>query len=83
MSKRYDTDLTDEQWEALKAYFPKPEKMGRPKSYSPREVLNAIFYLDKSGCHWRMLPKDFPPWPTVYHYFSKWTQTGVSRQKTA
>ena len=51
--------------------------MGGPKTYSPREILNAIFYIDRTGCHWRMLPKDFPPWDTVYHYFSKWTKTGL------
>ncbi len=73
----YDTDLTDNQWNALDRYFPKPEKMGLPKTYSTRAILNAIFYIDKTGCHWRMLPNDFPPWPIVYYYFSKWTKSGL------
>lgn len=73
----YDTDLSDDQWTYLKGYFPKPQKMGRPKKYSPRFILNAIFYLDKTGCQWRSLPKDFPPWDTVYYYFSLWTKNGL------
>ena len=77
MKRIYETDITDNQWEMIKDFFPIPEKMGRPKTYSPREILNGIFYLDKTGVHWRLLPKDFPPWGTVYHYFSLWTKNGL------
>lgn len=77
MAQRYSTDLTDQQWQLLTRFFPPPEKMGRPKIYSPREVLNAIFYVARTGCQWRLLPKDFPPWSTVYYYFSTWTTSGL------
>ena len=77
MNRTYETDVTDRQWEMIKNYFPIPEKMGRPKKYSPREILNGIFYLDKTGVHWRLLPKDFPPWSAVYYYFSLWTRNGL------
>jgi putative transposase len=63
--------------------MPAPKGHGRPRTHSPREILNAIFYLLKSGCQWRLLPHDFPRWPTVYHYFRKWridgTWEGVNR----
>ena len=51
--------------------------MGRPNAYSPREVINAIFYITKAGCAWRMLPHDLPPWWTVYHYFRLWSRNGL------
>jgi putative transposase len=57
--------------------LPVPENEGRPRLHSLREILDAIFYLLKSGCPWRLLPHDFPPWQTVYHYFRSWRLDGV------
>src|SRR5215213_5715363 len=67
-SKRYPTDLSDEEWGLLETYLPASKRRGRPRLHSPRAILNAVFYVLKSGCQWRMLPRDFPPWKTVFHY---------------
>ena len=69
---RYTTDLTDSEWDLISYCFPKPGPTGRPRKHSYRELLNAIFYLLRTGCQWRNLPKDLPPWPTVYDYFRQW-----------
>ena len=85
-SKRipYASDLSDKQWEIVKPYIPTPQtNRGRKRIHSYREILNAIFYLLRSGCAWRMLPHDFPPWKTVYHYFSIWRNDGVWKQINA
>src|SRR5215203_5390953 len=58
MKRSYQTDLTDAEWEALKPHLPAPKKRGRPRTHSPREILDAIFYILKSGCPWRLLPRD-------------------------
>ena len=76
-TKRYPSDLTDKEWEVLEALFPKPRKPGRPRKYSLREILNGIFYALRSGCSWRMMPKDLPHWKTVYHYFRLWREDGT------
>ena len=57
--------------------MPAPKEHGRPRIHSPREILDAIFYVLRSGCQWRLLPHDFPRWPTVYHYFRKWCIDGT------
>jgi putative transposase len=57
--------------------MPVPKEHGRPRIHSPREILDAIFYVLRSGCQWRMLPHDFPRWPTVYYYFRKWRIDGI------
>jgi transposase len=57
--------------------LPAPKGHGRPRTHSLREILNAVFYLLKSGCQWRLLPHDFPRWPTVYWYFRKWRIDGT------
>jgi putative transposase len=57
--------------------MPTPKGHGRPRTHSLREILDAIFYLLKSGCQWRLLPHDFPRWPTVYWYFRKWCMDGT------
>jgi transposase len=69
MRRAYLTDLSDAEWECIKGLLPTPENEGRPRLHSLREILNAIFYVARSGCAWRLLPHDFPPWKTVYHYF--------------
>ncbi len=72
----YDTDLTHEQWHLLRRFLPAAKKRGRPRTVL-REVLNAILYLVKTGAQWRLLPKNFPPWQTVYHHFRQWTRNGL------
>lgn len=65
----YPTDLNDNEWAAIAQYLPEAQTTGRPRKYTWREILNAIFYITKNGCVWRALPKDLPPWETVYFYF--------------
>lgn len=76
--KRYPTDLTDEEWNQIKSLVPTPKsgkgKRGRPVEYDRRTLVNAIFYVVRAGCAWRLLPGDFPPWQTVYGYFRTWSQ---------
>jgi putative transposase len=76
---KYPTDLSDTEWECLKAHLPVHEKRsrGRPRLHSLREILDAVFYVLKSGCPWRFLPRDFPPWRTVYHWFRRWRIEGT------
>ncbi len=74
----YSTDLSDGEWEKIEPCIPQPKtKRGRKREHSFHEILNAIFYLLRSGCVWRLLPHDFPPWQTVYHYFRLWRINGV------
>ena len=84
---KYPTDLSDVEWACLKRHLPslKQRGRGRPKVHSPREILNAIFYLLKSGCPWRLLPRDyFPPWKTVYHWFRRrWRIDGTFERLNA
>ena len=77
--KPYDTDVTDGQWEMLNPLLDQKHirGWGRPRLVDLREVANAIFYLDKTGCQWRSLPHGFPLWPLVYHYFRKWRNNGT------
>ena len=74
---RYTSDLTDAQWRLIDYCFPKPSQKGRRRKHPFRELLNAVFYLVKTGCQWRNLPKDFAPWRTVYHYFRLWKRNGL------
>lgn len=68
----YPTDLTDEQWKLLKPMLPPDKPRGRKRQVDLREIINAILYLLRTGCSWRMLPHDLPPWQTVYGYFNQW-----------
>jgi putative transposase len=77
MRKPYPTDLSDQEWKYIEPHMPTPKGHGRPRIHSLREILNATFYVLRSGCQWRMLPHDFPRWPTVYHYFRKWRIDGT------
>ena len=74
---RYTSDLTDTEWNLVSYCFPKPSKRGRRRQHPYRELLNAIFYLTKTGCQWRNIPGHFPCWPTVYHYFRLWKNNGL------
>lgn len=75
--KRYSTDLEDAEWELIKTHLALPKRRGRKREIDEREILNAIFYLLHNGCIWRDLPKDLPPWQTVYKYFRRWQRLGV------
>jgi transposase len=68
-TKRYPSDLTDEEWLEIAPLMPKPGRRGRPREVEFREVINAVRYLVRSGCGWRMLPIHFGPWRTVYGWF--------------
>ena len=73
-TKRYPTDLTDEEWSQIAPLLPCAPKRGRRRSVDLREILNAIRYMARSGGGWRMLPKDFPPWQTVYWWFRRFVR---------
>jgi putative transposase len=75
--KPYPSDLTDAQWALLKPLIPAARPGGRPRKTDVRDVLNALFYLNREGCTWRALPHDFPPWKTVYNYFQAWRDDGT------
>ena len=75
--RRYLTDLSDEEWRLLDPYLPAPQRRGRPRLHGTREILNAVFYVLKTGCQWRTLPREFPPWKTVFHYFRAWRVDGT------
>src|SRR5215211_7194289 len=76
MRKPYPSDLTDEQWTIIEPLIPVPT-VGRPRINDMREVLNAVFYLNRSGCQWDMLPNDLPARSTVYDYFARWRDDGT------
>ena len=72
----YPGALTDEEWTLIRLFVEKNESpRGRKPKYSKRAMMDAIFYLIRSGCSWRMLPKDFPPWKSVYNQFTRWKQS--------
>ncbi|HEV2126606.1 MAG TPA: transposase, partial [Chloroflexota bacterium] len=73
----YQTDLTDAEWTVVAPLVPAAKPGGRPCRHSRREILNAIFYIVRGGCAWRLLPRDLPPWKTVYHYFRTWRLDGT------
>jgi putative transposase len=73
----YPTDLSDRQWEIVRGVIPAGKPIGADRTTSMRAVVNAIFYRQRSGCPWRMLPHDFPHWRTVYGYFRQWQNDGT------
>lgn len=75
--KTYPTDLTDAQWALLEPLLPAAKPGGRPRSADLREVVNAILYLLRTGCAWRLLPHDFPPWGTAWSYYRRWRDDGT------
>jgi putative transposase len=77
VKKLYPSDLTDSQWNLIKDFFPLPKNTGRPRENEFRCILNAIFYITKTGAPWRFLPSQYPKWATVYHYFRKWRKDGT------
>jgi transposase len=83
-SSAYPSDLTDAQWALIEPLVPvlstrgKGTRGGRPLKYSRRRMVGAILYVDWTGCSWRQLPHDFPPWATVYYYFQRWAAEGTT-----
>ena len=77
MKRRYPTDLSDAEWRYIEPYVSPPNKRGRPRIYSLRRVLDAVFYVLRSGCAWRFLPRAFPPWRGVYYWFRQWRIEGT------
>src|ERR671916_2494791 len=75
--KPYNTDVSDVEWAIIEPFIPTVQPGGRPRFRNMREIINAIFYIQRSGCAWRFLPHEFPPWQTVYHYFRIWRIAGV------
>ena len=74
---RYSSDLRDAEWEILETMLPEPPRLGRPRKWTLREIVNALFYHLRGGMPWRMLPKDFPPVSTVQRYFYAWRDAGL------
>jgi len=73
----YPTDLTHAEWAQVQRFIPAPKSGGRPAKYERREITNALLYVTRTGCQWRALPHDFPPWTTVYWYFRTWKKDGT------
>ena len=76
----YDTDLSDAQWAIIEPFIPPAKTGGRPRTTDVRRVVDAVMYLVKTGCHWRLLPNEFPPWRTVYEYFRAWGRSGLLKK---
>lgn len=73
----YPTDLTDRQWDCIKELIPAAKSGGRPRTLEMRAVINAILYIVVSGCQWRLLPREYPVWQSVYSYFRQWSKDGT------
>jgi putative transposase len=74
--KPYSTDLTDAQWERIEPLIPPAKPGGRPRSVDMREIVNATLYFTRTGCQWRNLPHEFPPWGTVHYYYRRFRLDG-------
>src|SRR5215204_708648 len=78
MRRAYQSDLSDAEWACIEPHVPVPKAPGRPRIHTLREIFDAVFYdVVRGGCAWRLLPHDFPPWKTVYHYFRTWRIDGT------
>jgi putative transposase len=75
--KGYQTDVTDAEWNLLEPLVQRSGSMGRPVTLDLREIVNALFYWERTGCQWRLIPADFPNWTSVRYYFDKWTKDGT------
>jgi len=76
MAKPYSSSLTDKEWEIIEPLLPK-KKQTRPPTWTKRQILNGILYQLKNGCNWRDMPRDLPPFSTVYRYYKEWKDTGA------
>jgi putative transposase len=77
VSSLYPCDLTDAEWAHLAPLLPEPARRGRPRRWPLRLLVNALFYILRTGCAWRYLPREYPPWQTTYTTFRQWRQQGV------
>jgi putative transposase len=73
----YDSDVSDAEWALIREFMPRHNPTGRDRTTSLRDIVNAIFYQDRTGCQWRYLPKDYPPWSTVAGYYYRWLRDGT------
>ena len=78
--RRYPSDTSDEQWAVIEPLLPPVNTGGRPEKHPRRAVVDAILYVVRTGCAWRQLPADFPPWQTVYWYFNRWEQAKATEK---
>ena len=78
--QHYPSNLSDEQWQLIEPLLRKPSKVGAPRKIPRRRLIDAILYVNRSGCSWRMLPHDFPPWGLVSYYFYTWRDAGLIEQ---
>jgi transposase len=78
--QRYPSDTSDEQWAVIEPLLPQVNTGGRPEKHPRRAIVDAILYVVRTGCAWRQLPADFPPWQTVYWYFNRWEQDNVTEK---
>lgn len=81
-TQTYPTDLKYTEWQQIEQFFP-ASKRGRPRKWERWLIVNAIFYITRTGCQWRMLPTNLPPWQTVYGYYRRWTQAGLWQRLNA
>src|SRR3954465_15512787 len=81
--RRYPSDLTDAQWEIVEPMLPLIKSPGRIPKHPRRAIVDAILYVVRTGCSWRQLPVDFPPWPTVYWYFVRWEDEDLTERMLA
>ena len=79
---KYPTDITDSRWALIKYIFPDEKPGGRPRTTEIRNAFNALLYMNRTGCQWSMLPKEYPPKSTTYGYFKQWTEEGVFEEVT-
>ena len=75
-TNRYQTDVTDKEWRVIEPHLPAAKSTGRPRAWPMREIINGIFYVMRSGCPWRLLPSDLPPWSTIYRWFATFRDEG-------
>ena len=75
--KAYPTDLAEPQWAQVSRFIPAPKPGGRPAKYQRREIVNALLYVVRTGCQWRAMPHDLPPWRITYWYFMQWRKDGT------
>jgi putative transposase len=75
-TQTYPTDLKYTEWILIEEYFP-PNHLGRPRKWEMWQIINAFLYVIRTGCQWRMMPKDLVPWQTVYGYFRRWKHQGL------
>lgn len=80
IGRGYPSDLSGQQWKLISDLIPKARTGGRPRTTDVREVLSAIFYVNRTGCAWRYLPREFPPWQTVYMYYRQWKTLGTLKR---